>query len=139
MLSPSMITKSKLTRRRKRSICSATRYCSCPPVPLSPMTANRTDWSASGKRRSRPSEDAFAFSQAVSSPDVIGDAPGAGGGASPRTKRPVARRNVSCHLRIFSLLLRRDRVGDEIDDNVGHGVIQDEVVAHNAVLQFFRK
>src|SRR3984957_12587280 len=57
MLSPSMITKSKPAFSRYRSICAATSYCSFPPVPLSPITANRTDPDFSGRLRTCPGEN----------------------------------------------------------------------------------
>src|ERR1051326_7361101 len=44
-----MITKSKLTFSRYLSISSAMSYCSRSPVPLSPITANRTEFDCSGR------------------------------------------------------------------------------------------
>src|SRR5579864_2414195 len=52
MLSPSMITKSNGNSPRYDAISSASAYCASSPVPLSPMTANRTDLGFSGSVRS---------------------------------------------------------------------------------------
>src|SRR2546422_3139389 len=95
MLSPSMITSSNGIRIRAATIWRATSYCTRSPVPLSPMTANRTElW--------------------------VGAPPAPG--RTPRTPRTIVTSNRTAHLdserRPLSFL---DPLEQPLHEPLGHG------------------
>src|SRR5438046_623906 len=112
-----MITNSNGNFSRNLAICRPTSYCGRSPVPLSPITAKRTDLSFTG-RVSWASETLEARIRMV--------------GSAARMEC-LARRFMS--LRFIS----RDHPRDEVDDQVCFGVSKDQIVAKNAILQLFRK
>src|SRR5580704_17354706 len=119
MLSPSIVTKSKGKIAWYRAICSPTWYCSLLPVPLSPMTAKRTEPALSGSASGRS-------------------------GACPRSKigvmaRPaISNRKVERLMTLFKIGLG-DRVGDKIDDQIGFGITENQIAADHPVIELRRQ
>src|SRR5258708_3706459 len=115
MLSASMITNSKGNRPRNFSICWPTSYCFWSPVPLSPITAKRTDFDCSGSLSS-------------------------GAGACARMAA-VRTRNRKVERRI-SLSTKQEsgyRVGDQIDDHISACVPENQIVPRNAMVKILRQ
>src|SRR5712691_2448353 len=115
MLSPSMITKSKGNCPRKFTIWRPTSYCSLSPVPLSPITAKRTDFGCSG-----------SFSS--------------GAEACARTGA-VRARNKKMERRIRSPRIQSSgyRVGDKIHDQIPACVAENQIVPSHAIVEVLRQ
>src|SRR5262245_29446600 len=95
------------------SITFATAYCADPPVPVSPTTANR--------KGDEPGGIAF----------------GTTGIANPITERNTARTASRNMARTPPIGLRHG-VSNEIDDEVGLPVSQNEMAANKSIFQFLR-
>src|SRR5436305_14621200 len=106
MLSPSMITNSKGNVPCSFNISSATSNWPLPPVPLSPITAKRTDFGFKGS---------FSASAAVS--------------GKPHNTSRTAKRFISSRYGIF----------DEVDNQVGVYIAQDQIVSDYPVIEFGRQ
>ena len=123
MLSPTMIVKVKLACSRYSSSCRPISYCGLSPVPVSPITAKRVESFASGSvtllRRATARDSATATAR-VSEDGKTGSSADHGCASRPAV---FGRR-------------RRDRIGNEVDDQVGFDVAQDQVAAEEAVLEF---
>src|SRR5882724_6174814 len=144
MLSPSMMTKSKATFWRYSSICFATSYCSRSPVPLSPMTAKRTDFSCRGSFR--PGEFAFCGLAAASAgetpqlkllPHRPHEYPTAPLKTPKNNMTGSSHGNCACAVDFGNALRRRDGIGDKVDDQIGHHVMQRQIAPHNPVFKLF--
>src|SRR5690242_3777028 len=130
MLSPSMMTKSKLVALRYASISEATSNCGGSPVPLSPITAKRTDLSSSGKVRLSPLRAGGAVSTAV-----IDCAPA--GEISANTDQTAAAAKI---LRSgMGARRNRYRVTNEIYNQICLNIAKNQVVIDNPILKIFGK
>src|SRR5262245_40583526 len=110
-----MITKSNGNFSWKAIICLPTSNWAVLAVPVSPMTAKRTEPSFWGRRSSWARVAAARSATAARARPSADFEPGRGLTTSPRDRRV------------------RDDVGDEVQDHVGFGVAQDQRPAHEAV------
>src|SRR4051794_25266425 len=121
MLSPTMIVKVKLACCRNSSSFRPISYCGFSPVPVSPMTAKRVESFASGN---------VTFCAAVAR-------------TPPRRRRESRQRRDGRFCGSWVCFSagglcggRRDHIGNEVDDEVGFDVAQDQMAAEKPILEF---
>ena len=136
MLSPIMMTNVNGNAAWYSAIRSATWYWPRSPVPLSPMTARRTESGSSGSLRSScwaepapPSKRSAARTQLRGRMSSIG---------STNRARALKRRDGH-HDATDSWLKTGYGIFDEIDDQIGVGVAQNQGLAEEPVFELWRQ
>src|SRR5712671_5775296 len=143
MLSPNMSTKSNGKRAWYFTICRPTSNCALSPVPLSPITAKRTDLGLSGSFSS--GSGAWAHPAAASIRPgktriierrrmvLLHTAKGAARAANDVSNQ-IAPLSPSCACFPFSQArdILWDRALDEVDNHIRLRVAKNQVMAHDA-------
>src|SRR5205085_11549807 len=139
MLSPSISTNSNGNTDRDSVSRSPTWYCGFSPVPLSPITAKRSDLSACGACVP-PAAGAAAW---LAAPRTgVAACQAASGSAPSNSVSSSAGRGDGRWTRVDmvpSARDDRDDVAGDVDDDVGGDVAQHDVVADDAVFQLRRQ
>src|ERR1700674_1637541 len=115
MLSPSMITNSNGKTWRALSICGATSYWGCSPVPISPIAAKRTESGLSGNLNSPAVWPAMKTARTL------------------RTRKMRRRMHYSCLSKNLG-----ERFVQQVYHQIRFLVLQDRLAAHDTLCQFVR-